>query len=71
MANASKKFRLNAEDGKKILKGLALAIGGCVCAYLASEVVPFIDETGTAGAIVGAVASILLNVARKWLADKS
>ena len=67
----SKRFSLNVADGKKILKGMGLALGGCACAYLATEVVPYVDESGVAGALVTAVASILLNVARKWLASHS
>ena len=71
MSQGSKKFSLNVEDGKKIAKGMGLALAGCAVAYLSSEVVPYIDDSATAGALVASVAAILINVARKWLAGKS
>lgn len=67
----SQKYNLTVEDGKKILKGLAIALGGCAIAHVSTEVVPYIDQSGTAGALVAAVASILINVARKWLSSAS
>lgn len=67
----SQKFQLTLEDGKKIFKGLAIALGGCAIAHIATEVVPYIEQSGTAGALVAAVSAILINVARKWLATAS
>lgn len=64
---ASKKYRLNKDDGKKIVKGAGIAAGGAVLVYLLSTL-PQVDF-GSSTPLVVALASILLNSARKWLQD--
>jgi len=63
----SPRYRLNAADGLKILRGAALAAGGAILAYLSSEALPNL-ETGTAiGGALAAAAATALNALRKWL----
>lgn len=61
----SKAFRLNKEDIKKIVKGLAIAMGGAGITYLLA-IVNFIDVDAMTPLFV-AVASALLNAAKVWI----
>lgn len=61
----SKKYRLNKEDFQKILKGMAIAIGGAIVTYFA-EIIGQVDF-GTWTPVAVAIASILINAARKFL----
>ena len=63
----SKKYQLNRQDGKKIVKGIGIAIGGAAVLYLA-EVIPNV-EFGIYAPLVAALAGVLVNAARKWLAS--
>lgn len=64
----SPRFRLNKADLVKIATGLGIAVGGAALTYL-SEVVTDIDW-GVYTPVVTALASVLVNVARKWLQSK-
>jgi hypothetical protein len=66
-SDASAKYKLNKEDGKKILKGAGIALGGALVAYLA-ELLPQLDFGEAATPIVVAVASIAINFALKYFA---
>ena len=61
----AEKYKLNKEDGLKILKGAGLAGAGAVVIYLL-EVIPNVDF-GAWTAVAVAVGGILANLARKWL----
>ena len=63
----SPRFRLNAEDGLKILRGAALAAGGAILTYLSVEVLPNLDAGTALGAALAATAATGLNALRKWL----
>lgn len=62
----SSRYSINAEDGKKILVGAGVAMGGALLTYIA-ELAPNVDF-GQYTPVVVAVTSILINAARKWLA---
>ena len=64
----SKKYKLNAEDGKKVLKGAGIAMGGALLAYLV-ELLPMVDF-GSYDKIAMVIGMLLLNAARKYLAGK-
>ncbi len=66
---SSKKYNLNAEDAKSIGRGALIATGGALIVYVA-EVVPAI-EFGAYTPVAVALAGIILNTARKILADYS
>ena len=66
----SKKYSLNADDLKKILKGVLLAAGGCVITYLATEVLPNIEQNTVLGSLIGGGGAIALNALRKWFAGR-
>lgn len=68
MMRKSTRFHLNGDDWRRIGKGALLAAGGAVVAYLTSEVLPSLDQSTLMGATLAAIASTLLNLARKWLA---
>jgi hypothetical protein len=65
----SSSFQLNRSDLVKIAKGAALAAAGAVVTFLATEVVPHLDESTAMGALIAAIASTALNALRTWLAD--
>jgi hypothetical protein len=65
----SSSFQLDRSDLVKIAKGAALAAAGAVVTFLATEVVPHLDESTATGAVIAAVASTALNALRQWLAD--
>ena len=64
----SKQFTLNKTDGKKILKGAGIALGGAILVY-ASQTVPEINF-GAYTALVTALAGVLINAGLKFLEDK-
>jgi len=55
----SKKLKLNKEDGKKILKGFGIAMGGAAAAF-ALNLIPQIDF-GSYAYVVVPMASVALN----------
>ena len=61
----SESFKLNKEDGKKILKGLALSMGGAAVAYLLG-ILDFIDVEAYTPVFV-AIASSVLNALQVWI----
>lgn len=67
--NTSKRFTLNKQDLQKIATGAFVAIGGALVTYL-TQVVAQIDF-GDFTPVAVAVSSVLVNVARKFLADYS
>jgi hypothetical protein len=67
--NGSHKFSLSKADLLQIAKGAALAAAGAVVTFLTAEVLPQIDHSTAAGALVAAAASTALNALRKWLTD--
>ena len=63
----SKKFKMNKEDGLKILKGAGIAVAGALLTY-GAEVIPGID-LGSSTPLVAAVLMILINAGRKWVVN--
>ncbi|NNJ27757.1 hypothetical protein [Alienimonas chondri] len=63
----SPRYRLNAADGLKILRGAALAAGGAILAYLSTEVLPNLTTDAALGGALAAAAATTLNALRKWL----
>ena len=61
----SESFKLNKTDGKKILKGLALSMGGAGIAYLLG-ILDFIDVDAYTPIFV-AIASSALNALKVWV----
>ena len=68
MIKASKKLKLNKEDGKKVLKGAGIAMGGALLTYLAGVInlVDFGEYTPLAVAFGG----VFINFGIKWLSGK-
>lgn len=64
----SPRYKLNKEDGMKILKGAGIALGGTLVTYLL-ETIPAVDFGAYTPMVVG-VTSILLNSLRKWLSGQ-
>lgn len=64
----SKKHSLNKADGKKILKGAGIAMGGALLTYIA-QVVPNVDFGAYTGVVV-ALSAVLVNAAMKYLTGK-
>ena len=69
MENTSKRFSLNKADMQKVATGALVAIGGALLTYLTQTVaqIDFGDYTPVAVAL----SSVLVNVARKFIADYS
>ena len=65
----SKSFRLNKQDGKKILKGLGLAMGGAGVAYILG-ILDYIDVDAYTPIFV-ALASSVLNALQLWIKGQS
>ncbi|MBD3673485.1 MAG: hypothetical protein HUJ26_08155 [Planctomycetaceae bacterium] len=66
----SPKYQLNRDDLSAIARGALLAAGGAVMAYLSTEVLPNLDESTTAGAVLAGVGATLLNLLRKFMTDQ-
>ena len=64
----SPKYKLNAQDGKKILKGLGIAVGGTAAVFLL-DLLPQVDW-GQYAYLVIPMASVLLNAAIKFFQGK-
>jgi hypothetical protein len=69
MMTGSSSFQLDRADLVKIAKGAMLAAAGAVVTYLATAVVPHLDDSTVTGAMIAAVASTMLNALRTWLTD--
>jgi len=65
----SSPLQLDRSDLIKIAKGAALAAAGAVVTFLATDVMPHLDESTATGAVLAAVASTALNAIRQWLTD--
>jgi len=63
----SPKYKLNKDDGKKILVGAGVAVGGALLTYLA-DTIPNVDF-GAYTPIVVSIASVLVNASRKFISD--
>lgn len=68
--NGSPKYQLNKHDLTAIARGALLAAGGAIMAYLSTEVLPNLDESTTAGAILAGAGATLLNLLRKFIANE-
>lgn len=64
----SPRFKLNKEDGAKIFKGLAIAMGGAGITYLLG-IVDIIDVEWSTPLIVG-LASSVLNALQRWITNQ-
>ena len=65
MAEESKKYTLTKENVSKVGKGALIAVGGAFLTFLAQAIGQF--DFGEWTPAVVALASILINVGRKWL----
>lgn len=65
----SKRFRLDKEDGIKILTGFGIAALGAVLTY-GTEIIAQIDF-GMYAPIVVALWSVIVNIGRKFISDNS
>ena len=63
----SPRYRLNAEDLAKIVKGAALAAAGAVLTFLTAEVLPNLHAGTAVGGALAATLATALNALRKWL----
>ena len=61
----SKKLKLNKADGKKILKGAGIAVGGALLTFLA-ELLPNVDF-GVYTPLATAVGAVLVNAGWKLM----
>ena len=64
----SVRYTFNKEDGKSILKGLGIAVGGAALTYLAG-LLPNL-EFGEFTPVVVALFSVLINAGRKFIENK-
>lgn len=65
----SKKYKLNKEDGLKILRGAMIAFGGCALTF-ATDMIPLVDW-GDYSTIVVALSGVLINFGWKiWRGQK-
>lgn len=60
----SLKYSLNKEDFLKILKGAGIAVGGSLCAYLAT-IIPEMDF-GPQTLVISTIAMIIINAGLKY-----
>ena len=65
----SPRLTLSRTDLIKIAKGAALASAGAAVTFLATEVLPHLDDSTATGALIAAVASTALNALRMWIVD--
>ena len=61
----SEKYKLNKNDGLKILKGAGIALGGTLGAYLL-QVIPMVDF-GEFTPMIAAILMIIINTGLKWI----
>lgn len=66
--NNSEKLKLNTTDGKKLMVGLGVALGGAALTWLA-QTIPMI-EFGEWTPLAVAISGVIVNVGRKLLAGK-
>ena len=60
---------MSREEWLSIAKGAGIAVAGALVAFAADIVIPAMQASGSAGLLTAAViASVLVNVARKYLA---
>lgn len=52
-----------------VAKGGLLALSGCVVAWLASDVIPQIDQSNAGGMLAAAAVSVAINLLRKYRED--
>lgn len=64
----SKRWKLNKEDGLKILKGAGIAAGGGALTYLATVLIQV--DFGQYAMIAVPLFSFLINAGVKWLKGK-
>lgn len=65
MEKGSPSFSLNALDWRKIFKGLLIAVGGSVVAYLGQTATPALESVGLP--VLIPVASTGLNLVLRWI----
>lgn len=58
------RFKLNKEDGLKILKGAGIALGGALITYIA-QIIPETDF-GPYSELIVALSSVLVNIGYKY-----
>jgi len=63
--DSSKKYSLNIEDGKKIGKGLLIAVGGAALTYLAQVLLQI--DFGNSTEIIVAIGGVAVNILWKFL----
>jgi len=62
---------MNREDWLSIAKGAGIAVAGALLAYGADFLIPAMQSSGSAVLLgLAAVASVAINVARKWLVSQ-
>lgn len=64
----SKRFRISAENRRKIAKGAKVAFLGTVMAFLINTV-PTLDMSPTVAMVVTGISSIIVNAIRQYLKD--
>lgn len=67
--SGSPPLQLNRNDVRSILRGALLAAGGAIVTYLATEVVPHVDNSTMLGAVIAGFGSTCLNALHKYLSD--
>jgi hypothetical protein len=65
----SKKYQLNTKDMKSVATGAYIAVGGALVTYIAEAIMTI--DFGEYTPIVVAISSVVINAARKWLADNA
>lgn len=63
----SESFKMNKEDGKKVVKGAIIALAGAVLSILV-DVIPGVDF-GKYQGLAAAVGAIAANALRIWIAN--
>lgn len=66
----SKKFDMNLEDAKKLLKGAGIAAAGGVASY-GLEVLPYINFPDEWQVLAAGVCSVVCNAILKWCTNNS
>lgn len=63
----SEPFKLSGADGKKLLKGAGIALGGSLLAYTGQQVLPALS--GTSMGWLAPLGAVIINMLLKWLTD--